>query len=63
MLEITDEDLIKEGKAIFLDIKRCSLEDKLENVLLCLEIKENIDDFESKELVGISKIIKDLKDG
>lgn len=36
----TDESLIKEGKAIFLDIKRCLLEDKLENALSYLEKME-----------------------
>jgi hypothetical protein len=36
----TDESLIKEGKDIFLDIKRCLLEDKLENALSYLEKME-----------------------
>ena len=62
--DITDENLIKEGKAIFLDIKRCLLEDKLENALSYLEKNgENIDGFESEKLIGIPKIIEDLKNG
>ena len=62
--DITDENLIKDAKDIFLDIKRCLLEDKLENALSYLEKNgENIDGFESEKLIGIPKIIEDLKNG
>lgn len=37
---VTDENLIKDAKDIFLDIKRCLLEDKLENALSYLEKME-----------------------
>ena len=63
-VDVKDEDLIKEGEAIFLDIKRCLLEDKLENALSCLE-KDGKNTYESKnkKLIGIPKIIEDLKSG
>ena len=61
---VTDTSLIKDGEAIFLYIKRCLLEDKLENALSYLEKHgKNIDESKNKELIGISKIIEDLKNG
>ena len=55
---------IKNAKGCISRIKYALLKDKLENALSYLEKNgENIDGFESEKLIGIPKIIEDLKNG
>lgn len=55
---------IKNAKDFMNRIKCALLKEKLENALSYLEKNgENIDGFESEKLIGIPKIIEDLKNG